>query len=85
MSVIKKRMGAASLLLLMVGWQTVLSGCTKSAKEITAAATPPAPQEAAVQLQQAFTNANAETKGIAMQRLEGYSHSHPGSRPLTSL
>jgi len=59
-----------ALLSLIAGLLTVLSGCTKSAKEITAPATPPAPKEAATQLQQAFTTANPETKGIAKEASE---------------
>ncbi|MCC6823972.1 MAG: hypothetical protein V9H26_28900 [Verrucomicrobiota bacterium] len=42
-----------------------VSGCSKADKEITVAATPPPPKEAASQLQQAFTGANAEVKQTA--------------------
>ena len=41
------------------------SGCNKSAKEITVAATPPPPKEAAAQIQQAFISASPEVKDTA--------------------
>ena len=41
------------------------SGCSKSAKEISATGAPPQPKEAASQIQQAFTGASAEVKKTA--------------------
>ena len=48
----------------------VASGCGKSADEISPAATPPPPKEAASQLQRAFAEANPEVKNTAKMAAE---------------
>jgi hypothetical protein len=50
-----------------------VSGCRKSASEITVSATPPQPKAAASQLQKAFTDATPEVRNtaqVASQALE---------------
>lgn len=50
---------------LIVALLILASGCNKSAKEITVAATPPPPKEAAAQIQQAFISASQEVRDTA--------------------
>ena len=50
---------------LLISVLVAATGCGKSSTDNTPSAKPPAPKEAATQLQQAFTAANPEVKSIA--------------------
>jgi hypothetical protein len=58
-------MSSKFILHVIAGVLVVCGGCGKPEQAITPSATPPAPKEAASQLQRAFTASDAETKGSA--------------------
>ena len=61
----KKEFHLSRPLLLMAVFLSAGGGCSKSAKETKAAATPLPPKEAAAQMQQAFSAANLEARNAA--------------------